>query len=182
MESLAELRPQHEFFVGVDSDGCAFDSLEIKHKECFCPNTIEYWNLQPVAQYARQAHEFVNLYSKWRGVNRFPALVMVFDLLRERPEVIARNVAIPKAKRLREFIASGKPLSNAGLDAYRAEHPDLELDNALAWSNVVNAAVADIARNVPPFPFARASFEKLSTRADLVVVSQTPTKTLAREW
>ena len=155
MESLAELRPQHEFFVGVDSDGCAFDSLEIKHKECFCPNTIEYWNLQPVAQYARQAHEFVNLYSKWRGVNRFPALVMVFDLLRERPEVIARNVAIPKAKRLREFIASGKPLSNAGLDAYRAEHPDLELDNALAWSNAVNAAVADIARNVPPFPFAR---------------------------
>jgi hypothetical protein len=39
------------------------------------------------SKYAREACEFVNLYSKWRGINRWPALVMVFDLLRERPEV-----------------------------------------------------------------------------------------------
>ncbi len=40
---LAELRPAHSFFVGIDSDGCAFDTMEIKHKECFIPNTIGHW-------------------------------------------------------------------------------------------------------------------------------------------
>src|SRR5512136_1276438 len=127
---LAEMRPQLPFFVGIDSDGCAFDSMEIKHKECFAPNTINWWDLQPVSKYAREAAEFVNLYSKWRGINRWPALVMVFDLLRERPEVMARGAKITEAKRLREFMASGQPLSDAGLKAYMAEHSDPELDKA----------------------------------------------------
>ena len=30
---LADMQPHHPFFVGIDSDGCAFDSMEIKHKE-----------------------------------------------------------------------------------------------------------------------------------------------------
>src|SRR3954468_23442471 len=99
---LADLKPKHAFFVGIDSDGCAFDSMEIKHKECFCPNIIKYWHLQPVAKYGREAVEFVNLYSKWRGVNRWPALIKALDLLRERPEVIARNTNIPMAPKVRD--------------------------------------------------------------------------------
>ena len=34
---LVELKPKYDFFIGIDSDGCAFDTMEIKHKECFCP-------------------------------------------------------------------------------------------------------------------------------------------------
>ena len=34
---LLELKPRYDFFIGIDSDGCAFDTMEIKHKECFCP-------------------------------------------------------------------------------------------------------------------------------------------------
>jgi len=79
---LVELKPKFEFFVGIDSDGCVFDTMEIKHKECFTPNIIKHWGLQPVSKYAREAAEFVNLYSQWRGINRWPALMMVFDLLR----------------------------------------------------------------------------------------------------
>jgi len=37
---LAELEPEHDFFIGIDSDGCAFDTMELKHKECFTPNII----------------------------------------------------------------------------------------------------------------------------------------------
>jgi phosphoglycolate phosphatase-like HAD superfamily hydrolase len=179
---LADLRPQHKFFVGIDSDGCAFDSMEIKHKECFCPNIIKYWDLQPVAKYAREAVEFVNLYSKWRGTNRWPALISALDFLRERPEVIARHCAIPRADRVREFIASGKPLSNDGLKGYMATNPDPELDHALAWSNAVNKFVSDIVYNLPPFPYVRESLELLQQHADSAVVSQTPTEALVREW
>jgi hypothetical protein len=77
---LKAFKAKHDFFVGIDSDGCAFDSMEIKHKECFIPNIIKHWDLQAVSKYARMAAEFVNLYSKWRGINRWPALVMVFDV------------------------------------------------------------------------------------------------------
>ena len=27
-QPLKDLEPQHEFFVGIDSDGCAFDTME----------------------------------------------------------------------------------------------------------------------------------------------------------
>ncbi len=180
---LAELKPEHDFFVGIDSDGCAFDAMEIKHKECFCPNIIKHWSLQPVSKYAREAAEFVNLYSKWRGINRWPALVMVFDLLRERPEVQARGVVPPEAPRIREFIAADAfPKSNDGLRAYMTAHPDLELERALAWSLAVNATIADMVYGIPPFPCARESLEYLADKADMIVVSQTPNEALEREW
>jgi phosphoglycolate phosphatase-like HAD superfamily hydrolase len=180
---LAELEPQHEHFIGIDSDGCAFDTMELKHKECFIPNIINYWGLQAVSKYAREAAEFVNLYSKWRGVNRWPALVMVFDLLRERPEVLARGVEPPPAPRLREFIADDDyAKSNDGLRAYMTAHPDPELETALAWTMAVNQSVAEMVRGVPPFPYVRESLGLLAGRADMIVVSATPVEALTREW
>ncbi len=179
---LVELKPEQTFFVGIDSDGCAFDTMEIKHKECFCPNIIKYWDLQPVSKYAREAAEFVNLYSKWRGVNRWPALVKVFDLLAERDEVIARHARIPRAEKLREFIASGLALSDKGLKEYMAQHPDPELERGLAWSVAVNKEIGEMVHGVPPFPFVRESLQKMVGKADMMVVSATPTEALVREW
>jgi phosphoglycolate phosphatase-like HAD superfamily hydrolase len=182
-DHLAELERQYDFFVGIDSDGCAFDTMEIKHKECFIPNIIKHWGLQAVSKYAREAGEFVNLYSKWRGINRWPALVMVFDLLRERPEVQARHAAVPQAPRVREFIADEAfPKSNDGLRTYMTAHPDPELDTALAWTTGVNASVADMVHGVPPFPHLRESLEYLADKADMMVVSATPVEALVREW
>ena len=83
-KALEDLKPEKEFFVGIDSDGCAFPTMELKHKECFIPNIIKYYNLQAVSKYAREAAEFVNLYSKSRGVNRFPALIEVLQWLQRR--------------------------------------------------------------------------------------------------
>ena len=180
---LKEMKRQHDYFVGIDSDGCTFDTMEIKHKECFIPNIIKHWGLQPVSKYAREAAEFVNLYSKWRGINRWPALVMVFDLLQERPEVQARGVEPPQAPRIREFIADGDfPKSNDGLKAYITEHPDPELDTAWAWTTGVNATVADIVHGVPPFPYVQEGLAFLADKADMIVVSATPVEALTREW
>jgi len=179
---LKQFTPKHDFMVGIDSDGCAFDTMEVKHKECFIPNIIRYWKLQPVSKYAREAAEFVNLYSHWRGINRFPALVMVFDLLRERPEVIKRNVTIPQADSIRKFIDSGVPLGNPALKEAVQQTSDEELELALRWSEAVNRTVAETVEGVPPFPYVRESLEKLSSRSDIIVVSATPCEALAREW
>jgi phosphoglycolate phosphatase-like HAD superfamily hydrolase len=37
-------------------------------------------------------------------------------------------------------------------------------------------------RDVPPFPFFRESLDKVTQKADMIVVSQTPTEALEREW
>src|SRR5437762_11631915 len=97
---LKDFRPSKEFFVGIDSDGCVFDSMEIKHKECFTPMFIKHFHLQAVSKYAREVWEFVNLYSKTRGANRFPALSRSLNLLRDRPQVQARQLAVADTKAL----------------------------------------------------------------------------------
>ncbi len=179
---LKSFTPAHDFFVGIDSDGCAFDTMELKHKECFIPNIINCWDLQPVSKYARAAAEFVNLYSKWRGINRFPALVMVFDLLKDWPEAMRRGAAIPEAKELRDFVDSGVALGNPALARLVDETGNAVLKRSLHWSEAVNSSVAAMVRGVPPFPYVRESLEKLSAFADMVCVSATPGEALRREW
>jgi phosphoglycolate phosphatase-like HAD superfamily hydrolase len=180
---LIDFTPRCSHFVGIDSDGCAFDAMELKQKECFTPNTIRVWGLQPVSKYARETAEWVNLYSKWRGANRWPALVKVFELLAERPEVKARGVKVPEGNAIKEFIASGYPPSEAGLKAYiAAGHGDEELWRGLEWTRAIDATVAATVRGIPPFPMLRESLQKLQGKADLMVVSTTASDALAREW
>jgi phosphoglycolate phosphatase-like HAD superfamily hydrolase len=183
-QPLRDLQPQHSFFVGIDSDGCVFDTMELKQKECFTPNSIKYWGLQAVSKYARDALLFVNLYSKWRGINRWPALVMGLDLLREREETIRRGVVVPEANGLRQFIAQEKyPHSDSGLRGFMAEHPgDPDLERGLAWTTAVNDSVAEMVHGVTPFPFVRESLEAMLGQADMLVVSATPFRALEQEW
>ena len=182
IEQLTALEKQKDFFVGIDSDGCAFDTMEIKHKECFIPNIINSWELQAVSRFARDAAEFVNLYSQWRGVNRFPALVMVFDLLGEWDAPLARGYKSPQIDSLRKWIEVETRLGNPALEIKVAETKDPVLTQALAWSKAVNETVGKIVRGVPPFPGVRDSLDRLSPQADIMVVSATPNEALNREW
>ncbi|MHB1489615.1 MAG: HAD family hydrolase [Cellulomonas sp.] len=179
---LTTFRPAHEFFVGIDSDGCAFDAMDLKHKECFTPSTIRYWGLQAVSTLARETAEFVNLYSVYRGQNRWIALVKVLELLADRPEVAERGVEVSRGRKIDEFIRSGYPLSNDGLMEFAALHPDPELNRALAWSAGVDAAIADMVTGVPPFAGVRESLQAMRGTVDLMVVSATPVAALDREW
>ncbi len=150
-QDIENLEPARDFFVGIDSDGCAFPTMEVKHKECFIPNTVKHWKLQPVSRFAREAAEFVNLYSKWRGINRFPALIMVFDLLADRPEV-TRAVKLPDIESLRSWTKRETTLGNATLKAEVARSGDPLLKRVLAWSEGVNASVEDMVVGVPRSP------------------------------
>jgi phosphoglycolate phosphatase-like HAD superfamily hydrolase len=177
-----DFHPRHKFLVGIDSDGCAFDTMEVKHKECFIPNTINSYDLQGVSKYAREAAEFVNLYSKSRGINRFPALVETLEWLAKRPEVKARGVEIKIPAGLVQWIKSETKLANPALSAAVEKTGDADLKQALAWSKAVNDTVERFVRNVPPFPFVRESLEKLADKADMLVISATPNDALKREW
>lgn len=179
---LDQLTKQHHFLVAIDSDGCAFDSMEIKHKECFIPHFIKFFGLQPVSRFAREACEFTNLYSTTRGANRFKAYTLALTLLEQRAEVKARGVTIPKMTNLRAWIARESKLSSGTCAAEAEATGDPEIKIAAAWSKAVDATIKELVENVPPFPLVRESLEKLKTVADIIVCSATPTPALEKEW
>src|SRR5580704_12428081 len=140
---LRDFKPAKKFFVGIDSDGCVFDSMEIKQKECFAPMFIKHFHLQAASKYARETWEFVNLYSKSRGCNRFHALTQSLNLLRVRPEVVARGVVVAETKGVDEWIARETRLGNDAL-ATEVKAGNAALAPILNWSRAVNAAIEDI--------------------------------------
>jgi phosphoglycolate phosphatase-like HAD superfamily hydrolase len=179
---LKQMKPSKGFFIGFDSDGCVFDTMEIKQKECFCPNTILYWDLQMVSKFARETWEFVNLYSTTRGCNRFLALTRTMELLRLRKEVIGRHANIPDMSKVVEWTKKETKLGNPALTSYAEKTGDPVMKKTLEWSLSINKDIARMVKGIPPFPFVRESLEEVKDKADIIVVSQTPFEALQKEW
>lgn len=181
-DNLINFKPEHDFFVGIDSDGCVFPTMDLKQKKCFHKIIVSHWHLEPIEKHVRESAEFVNLYSIHRGRNRFPCLLMSIDLIRDRPEVTASKVKLPEFKSLKKFIDSGVPLSNTELEKAVKATGDEELASLLKWSKEVNADIAKTVKNVPPFKWVRESLQEIKKNSDAICVSQTPTEALVREW
>ncbi len=185
---LKDFKPKKKFFIGIDSDGCVFDSMGIKQRECFCPWMIACFGLQPVAQAARECKEFADLFSKTRGANRHKTIKRILsELLPSHPMVKARNFQVPQLPYYFTWVDDPKSLlSNEGLKqaiaASSSADAKSELEHVLRWSERVNAAVKDIVKDVPPFPYVRESLGKIAPLADVIVVSGTPGEALIREW
>ncbi len=181
-DQLLTLKPEKDFFIGIDSDGCAFDTMEIKQKECFCPNFIRFFGMQPVSKYARETWEFVNLYSTTRGCNRFLAVNETLKLLALRPEIKARNFRVPSPVSLIEWTGKETKLGNPALKKYAAQVNDPFINKTLEWSLKVNEDIAQMVFGISPFPFVRECLDRIKPVADAMVVSQTPYDALKREW
>lgn len=184
-QGLYDFQPQHEFFVGIDSDGCVFNSMEVKHNDCFSVNLVKHFGLASISRQVHQAWDFVNLYSTTRGTNRFKAILLVCDFLREMPLVQNMGVVVPELPYLREWSETetklGNPALQAAIDKAMGERGD-ELRQVMEWSLGVNQSVEEIVYNLPPFPGVRETLQRLQGKADVIVVSATPDEALQREW
>ncbi len=180
---LTGMKRTKDYLVCIDSDGCLLDNMELKHKECFCPAVVNVWNLQGASKYVREVHEWVNLYSRSRGWNRFPAVVRTLELSYARPELKERGYIMPNLKPLKKWIEETPVLSAVAIDEYARKCPDCDplLLQAAQWSREVDANIAHIVRNILPFPGVREAVLKLREFADVVVVSATPHDSLVRE-
>ena len=185
---LKEFKPKKKFFVGIDSDGCAFDSMGIKQRECFCPWMIGHFGLQPVAQAARECKDFADLFSNTRGANRHKTIKCILaELLPSHPMVKERNFKVPRFPHYFAWVDDPQSvLSDDGLKQAIGKTSDpaakRELELVLAWSQRVNWAIKEIVKQMPPFPYVRESLEKIGPLADVIVVSATPGEALIREW
>jgi len=180
MNSFQSSQKRKPFFIAIDSDGCVFDTMEVKHKECFCPVTIRHYGLQAISKFVRESWEFVNLYSLHRGMNRFPALVKVMEQLVQRPEVQRRNVQIPALEELKNWIQSTPKLGNPALSDAAKVHT--ALSDTLQWSEDINHSITEMVHGVPPFPYVHDALDEACMSADMIVASSTPEDALNREW
>ncbi len=167
--------------VCIDSDGCAFDVMAIKHQECFCPATILVWGLQPISRYVRQVWDYGNLYSVHRGQSRFLELKMLFDWLEDREEVRRLGFRLPDISSYRKWLETAPVLNNEAVRA-EAQKGDPVMQRVLDWSLECNRRIAEMVHDIPPFPGVREALEKLSKHADIAVVSATAREALKREW
>lgn len=181
-EAFAAFRPRHDSLVCVDSDGCVFDTMEAKQRRCFHPLIVDQWRLHAIADLVCETARFVNLYSRHRGGNRFPSLLLVFRLLAERPEVRRSGVPLPDLSSLDRLLANEPSPSQDTLEQAVRTTGDPALAAVLAWSRAVNRCVATTLRGAPSFPHAEAALEQTAARSDVIVVSQTPVEALLREW
>jgi phosphoglycolate phosphatase-like HAD superfamily hydrolase len=179
---LKTFKPGHRFFAGIDSDGCVFDSMEVKQKEFFIPAALRYFDLFRISRQLRETWEFVNLYSIHRGGNRFISLIKVFELLESREDVKESRITFPDLSELRSWVRNENKLGNATLRKYCEKSSDEFLHQVLKWSESVNRDIAEWLHDVPAFPSALAAIKTISSKADIMVVSQTPLEALQKEW
>lgn len=182
LDDLTHFAKRHDTFVGIDSDGCVFDTMSVKQKEHFHPLIIKFWGLEKCEKQFRACAEFVNMYSKTRGSNRFPALLRTFELLRAYPGVCELGIPLPPLDAIRAYVSSGLPLGNPSLKAEAERTQDPELARLLAWSLAINDDIHFRMRPVPPFRWARKALEQIRALSDAIVVSQTPEEALVKEW
>ena len=68
--TLQEFKKTKDYLICVDSDGCAMDTMDIKHFRCFGPCMVEEWGLEKWAGPILERWNEVNLYTMTRGINR----------------------------------------------------------------------------------------------------------------
>ncbi|MDF7822801.1 hypothetical protein P4B35_02145 [Pontiellaceae bacterium B12227] len=180
-DDLINFLPKFETFVGIDSDGCVFDTMEIKQKGHFHPAIIRHWGLEAIETQVRAAAEFTYLYSPYRGLNRFLGLCKTMELLNDWPEA-RDNAALPDPTDLHVYCDSGLPLSNATIQSEAERTGSTLLAEAYQWSVDLNE---DIDRNMPDPPVFQGAEEALkliAEKSDAIVVSQTQAVALLKDW
>jgi phosphoglycolate phosphatase-like HAD superfamily hydrolase len=179
---LKEMKKEKEFLLCVDSDGCAMDTMNYKHKEFFGPKMIEIWELESIREDVLQVWNHVNLYSQWRGTNRFLALVKVFELLRDMKTVREKGFELPDFSGVTEWANTTNQLSNASLEESLMANSESSKEKTLLWSRVVNDGIAKSDMDGAPYKGVREALEKAQQHADIVVISSANGEALNKEW
>ncbi|WP_074041579.1 HAD family hydrolase [Kiritimatiella glycovorans] len=179
---LSTFRRCHDTLVGIDSDGCVFDTVAHKQHVYVQPLIIEYWGLEAAADRVRELADHINLHSTHRGGNRIANLLHLFLAMREDREIRRSGATLPPVDALRAFIEAGHPLNNEALEREARRSGDHELQKVLDWSREVTRRMAEEMEPLPPFEHAAEALRLIAERSDAVVISRTTEDALVREW
>lgn len=172
---LKDFQKNRDFLVCVDSDGCAMDTMDIKHEKAFCPCLIQVFGLQEYADFITPYWMDVNLFSATRGVNRFKGMLMTFEALEKK------GVEIPHLKEIAHWVNTAKELSNPNLEAEIAAG-NTALEKVLEWSLTVNKTIHELPQDDKPFAGVEEGLKAAHLVADTAVVSSANAGAIHSEW
>ncbi len=169
--------PRRRFLVCVDSDGCAMDTMDIKHFRCFGPCMVREWELDQWAGPILSLWNDLNLYTLTRGINRFKGLALALG------EVHKRYSAIDGVEELNAWVKQASELSNRAVEAMYEKTRLLIFAKALNWSRAVNEAVNTLSEDEKkPFPGVAEGLRAAHEFADIAVVSSANREAVEEEW
>lgn len=178
MVTLSEFKKTKNFLVCVDSDGCAMDTMDIKHIRCFGPCMIEVWQLQKWEEKILKRWNEINLYTITRGINRFKGLSMALSEINEQYQ------AIDGIEDLIFWSENADELSNDALKKENEKHPQKKIFKlALKWSEMVNNAIKELPESeIKPFPLVKEALKLAHEKADIAIVSSANLGAVLDEW
>lgn len=172
-----EFKKTKEYLVCIDSDGCAIDTMTIKHQKCFGPMIIEVWNLQKYQVDILKRWDNINLFSITRGINRFKGLAQMLEEINEKYTPIAGIESYIN------WINTTKQFSNEELSSFIKESDNICSIKALEWSVKVNKAIDELDESLKlSFKGCYEAMEKIKQVADIAVVSSANRKAIEEEW
>lgn len=177
MNAMQDFTKTKDYLICVDSDGCAMDTMDVKHKRCFGPCLVEEWGLQPWAEPILARWDAVNLYTMTRGINRFKGLAIVLG------EVDARYTHIDGLAEFTDWVEHAPELSNTALEEAVKTAQGPCLAKALHWSQALNAAIDALPEDEKkPFPGVTEALAAAYAAADVAVVSSANREAVVEEW
>ena len=175
MSALQDFEKKKDYAVCVVSDGCAMDTMNIKHFRCFGPCMVREWGLEQWQEAILDRWNVINLFSATRGINRFKGLAMMLR------EVNDQYTQIDGIEALEDWAEHAKELSNDAVQAKSGEDP--VFGKALSWSRAVNEAIEALPEDeVGPYEGVDRALAKAHACADVVVVSSANPEAVRAEW
>ena len=164
-----------DFIVCIDSDGCAMDTMNIKHYRCFGPCMVREWGLEQWQDEILTSWNRVNLFTKTRGINRFKGLAVALK------EVNDSYKTIEGVDDLVKWADEAPELSNRAVEAMI---PNGQIfAKALNWSRAVNEGIEKLPKEeIKPFDGVKETLEEIHKSCDIAVVSSANPEAVKAEW
>lgn len=177
MMTLTEFTPHNQYLVCVDSDGCAIDTMDIKHIRCFGPCMVEEWKLNEWKTPILSRWNDINLYTMTRGINRFKGLVMALS------EIDQAYTSIEGIQLLKDWSENSPELSEGSLKKIIEETENEIFKKALNWSQSVNRNITLLqSEDKKAFIGVKESLASIQGKADIVIVSSANLEAVLEEW
>ena len=174
---LDNFNKQKDFLICIDSDGCAIDTMDIKHIKCFGPCMVTEWNLEDWKEPILERWNEVNLYTLTRGINRFKGLAVALI------EINEKYITIEGLDEFVRWTEETKELSNESLEVEIEKTNNICLKKALEWSKSVNKSIDLLSDDEKcPFEGVKEAIILAKKVADIAIVSSANEKAVLDEW
>ena len=175
--SLGDFQKKKDFLFCIDSDGCAMDTMDIKHIRCFGPCMVEEWGLEQWQEEILARWNEINLYTMTRGINRFKGLAMALK------EINDQYKKIEDVDLLCKWVEESNELSNAAVTRQIEKCDSIIFKKALSWSQKVNESINALPFEVKkPFEGVKEALEYAHQFVDIAIVSSANYEAVMEEW